>query len=135
MSQSTHMLKKIIVTLLFMATSACWAADTYDLATNELTIQKVLANGVVYTNVVITVGADVQVQGGTPNGSLDIYDVATQKLFIPAVMVGGVTYTNVSISIGQILRVGGIASDGDASTDSAAANSSSVLVTSFISVN
>ena len=133
------MLKKLILTLTLVMTNTCWAVDSYNPSKNELTIQRVLAGGVVYTNVVITVGTVSQVYGGTPNGSMDIYNSATGELSIPSVLFDGKTYTNLVITIGKLISVGGIDPTGDSSsggtpTDSTT-NSSSVLVTTFISIN
>ncbi|WP_322993921.1 hypothetical protein [Limnohabitans sp.] len=129
------MLKKIIITLLLSISSVAWAADTYNSATNELTINSVLYDNKIYTNVIIKVGSYVQINGGAPNGSMDIYNSETQRLFIPSVISNGLTYTNVVVSVGRILFVGGITPFDGTTTDPVTANSSSVLVTSFISIN
>ena len=142
--------KKLLVGLSLLATQACWAADTYNPATNQLTIQSVSAGGTVYNDVVVTVGGIIRLDGGAPSGSVDIYDPATNQLSIPTVLVNGTTYTNVVISVGQIVSVGagssnggssgggssgGGSTSGGATTDAATTNSSSVLVTTFIAIN
>lgn len=139
------MLKKLLIGLLLLTAQACWAADTYDPANNQLTIQSVSAGGTVYNDVVVTVGGIVRLDGGTPSGSFDIYDFATNQLSIPSVLVNGTTYTNVVISVGQIVSVGagfsnggssgGGSSGGSSTTEAATTNSSSVLVTTFIAIN
>jgi proprotein convertase subtilisin/kexin type 2 len=128
-------LVKLMALILLAFSSPVWAADSYNPANNELTIESVLVEDTVYTNVVITVGAVLQVNGGASNGSMDIYNAPTNQLSIPSVFVNGTNYTNVVISVGQVLRVGGAAPYNGSSTDSATTNSSSVLVTTFISIN
>ena len=139
------MLKKLLIGLSLLTSQACWAADTYNPANNQLTIQSVNAGGTVYNDVVVTVGGIVRLDGGTPSGSVDIYDFATNQLSIPSVLVNGTTYTNVVISVGQIVSVGAGSSNGGSSgggstgggstTDAGTTNSSSVLVTTFIAIN
>jgi len=85
------MLKKILLILVLLASGASWAADTYNPASNQLTIQSVSAGGTVYNDVVVTVGGIVRLDGGAPSGSVDIYDAATNQLSIPSVIVNGTT--------------------------------------------
>ena len=144
-TESLKMLKKLLFGLSLLTAQVCWAADTYDPATNQLTIQSVSAGGTVYNDVVVTVGGIVRLDGGTPSGSVDIYDFASNQLLIPSVLVNGTTYTNVVISVGQIVSVGAGSSSGGSSgggstgggstTDAVTTNSSSVLVTTFIAIN
>ena len=144
------MLKITLIGTLLLMAQACWAADTYNPANNQLTIQSVSAGGTVYNDVVVTVGGIVRLDGGTPSGSVDFYDPATNQLSIPSVLVNGTTYTNVVISVGQIVSVGAGSSNGGSSgggssgggstsggstNDAATTNSSSVLVTTFIAIN
>jgi hypothetical protein len=101
------MLKKSLIGLSLLASQACWAADTYNPATNQLSIPSVNVAGTLYGNVVITVGSVVRIDAGTPAGSVDVYNPATNQLSIPSVLVNGTLYSNVVISVGQVLRVGG----------------------------
>ena len=98
---------KLIIGLLVLTIQACWAADIYDPATNQLSIPRVNVAGANYNNVVITVGTVVRIDAGLPAGEVDTYDPATNHLSVPAVIVNGQTFTNVVISVGQIISVGG----------------------------
>ena len=91
--------------------SSAWAADVYNTSNNQLSIQNVEVSGTTYSNVVVTVGAVISVQGGAPNGVIDTYNPALNQLTIPSVQVGNVTYTNVTITVGQVLSVGGVSSE------------------------
>jgi len=134
------MLKKITLFAALFVSCSCWAADTFNAVTGQLTIQSVSASGTIYNNVVITVGSVIDVRGGSPTGNIDIYDPITNQLSIPSVVANGTTYTNVVISVGQIVSVGagssnGGSAGGGSTTDATSTNSSSVLVTTFIAIN
>lgn len=139
------MFKKILIGLSLAMSQACWAADTYNPATNQLSIPSVDVSGTTYNDVVITVGGVIRIDGGTPSGSVDVYNPASNQLSIPSVNVNGQTYTNVVISVGQVVSVGAGSSGGgstsggsngdNSSTEAASTNSSSVLVTTFIAIN
>jgi len=134
------MFKKITFIAALFVSCSCWAADTFNAATGQLTIQSVSASGTIYNNVVITVGSVIDVRGGNPTGNIDIYDPITNQLSIPSVVANGTTYTNVVISVGQIVSVGAGSSNGGpvvggSTTDTVSTNSSSVVVTTFIAIN
>lgn len=64
------MFKKILVGLSLVMSHLCWATDTYNPANNQLTIPSVDVSGVIYNNVVITVGNVISVGSITqPNSS------------------------------------------------------------------
>jgi hypothetical protein len=100
------MLKKLLFGLSLLTAQACWATDTYNPATNHLSIPSVDVTGTTYNDVVITVGGVIRIDGGTPSGSVDVYNPASNQLSIPSVNVNGQTYTNVVISVGQVVSVG-----------------------------
>jgi hypothetical protein len=83
------------------------AADSYDIARNQLTIPAVLVEETLYSNVVITVGNVVHIGGGAPQTAYDTYFPQVNQISIPSVVAGGVTYTNVIASVGTVLKVGG----------------------------
>ena len=83
------------------------AADSYDSATNTLTISSVAVGDTLYTNVKITVGTIVSLGSQTPTDSYDTYNSLNNQLSIPAVSVGTANYYNVVITVGNILSVGG----------------------------
>jgi len=109
------MLKRFLIGLSLLMTQACWAADTYNPANNQLTIQSVSVGGTIYNNVVITVGSVIRIDGGAPRGSVDLYDQLTNQLSIPSVAVNGTIYINVVISVGKIVSVGAGSSSGEGS--------------------
>ena len=140
------MLRRPLIGLSLLMSQACWAADSYNPATNQLSIPSVDVSGTTYNDVVITVGGVIRIDGGTPSGSVDVYNPAINQLSIPSVNVNGQTYTNVVISVGQVVSVGvgssgggsnasGSSGSNNSATDTEITNSSSVLVTTFIAIN
>lgn len=101
------MLKKILICFSIIAAQASWALDTYNPLNNQLSIPQVALGQTVYTNVLITVGQVLGVNGGVPARAFDVYDPATNQLMISTVTVGNVQYTNVLVTAGQVISVGG----------------------------
>lgn len=87
--------------------SNAFAVDSYNPATNELTIPLVYVGGTGYSNVVINVGDIVGVAGGNPSANSDSYNASNNQLTIPSVKVGSSTYTNVTITVKKIVSVDG----------------------------
>lgn len=101
-------MKKIVVILVWMCSSIdVWAADSYNLINNQLSIPAVEVNGTIYRDVVITVGDILTLRGGSPKKDIDTYDISNGQLSISSVYVGNLIYNNVQIKIGSILSVGG----------------------------
>ena len=101
-------LRRVLLTCLLIGASASASAvDTYDPATNVLTIPLVAVGSSSFANVKITVGSVVSAAGGIAAGTVDSYDAATNRLTIPAVQIGATTYTNVVITVGSLVSVGG----------------------------
>lgn len=105
-AETLKMVKKFLIGLSLLMAQVCWAADTYNPATNQLSIPSVDVSGTTYTDVLITVGNVLSVGGGDPKGSIDSYNAALNQLTIPSVTVTGKTYTNVVVTVGQVLSVG-----------------------------
>jgi hypothetical protein len=76
--------------------------DSYDPATNQLTIPSVVYGANTYNNVVITVQTLVSI--GSVSGA-DTYVGTT--LSVAAVQVGTATYNSVAVTVGQVLGVAG----------------------------
>ncbi len=104
-----HPLQLLSILLLLGGSVGAYAADTYDAATNVLTIPLVRVGNTAYTNVRITVGDLIGLGGGAAASAFDTYDTATNQLTIPSVLVGATTYTNVVITVGSLISVGGSA--------------------------
>lgn len=101
------MKSKISATLALLAlASGGSCADTYDAATQQLSIPAVLAGNTKYTNVVVVVDSVVGIFGGAAKGSYDIYDGASNTLAIPSVVAGNTSYTNVLVKIKSISSPG-----------------------------
>lgn len=109
-------MKTRIITLLALTVLAFLPvvtyADTYDAATNQLTITSITLGNTTYTNVVVTVGSLVSVGGSSPSsaatcGGADTYDIATNRLTIICIRLNNTDYTNVVITIGSLVSVGG----------------------------
>ena len=90
---------KYFITLLFLSANV-FAANTYNPATNTLTMDAVIVGGTQYNNVainltgykIISVGSSSPI---TSNTIVDSYDPTSNTLSIPYVMVGNTIYTNV----------------------------------------
>ena len=93
------------ISLSLSGLSLAHAADSYD--GQYLTIPRVAVGNTIYTDVVITVGSIVGVEGVPPAANFDTYDSATGLLSIPAVQAFGSTYNNVTITVGSVISVGG----------------------------
>jgi hypothetical protein len=105
-----HQVRSIILILLcLVGTAEAYGSDTYNSATNQLTIPSVIIGSATYSNMVVTVGGVVTVAGGTPSGIQDVYNPATNQLTIPSVLVGSTTYTNVTITVGSLISIGSVA--------------------------
>jgi len=101
---------KVIAVLgsLVFSTSS-FAADTYSLTSNILTIPLVKVNSAYYANVQITVGDVLSVGSKDPSApAYDTYNATNNQLNIPEVLVGGTSYYKVTITLGNVLGVGAI---------------------------
>jgi hypothetical protein len=110
LSRGRRWSKLLLVSWLVGGSLAAHAFDTYDPATQILTIPMVMVGGTAYLNVQVSVTPlDVQsVGGGTPMlAAADTYDGAV--LTIPAVQVGNTVYANVLVAVGlpNVRGVGG----------------------------
>jgi len=94
----------LVCTTLFAA--GVFAADTYDSATNVLTIPLVKVGDSLYQDVKITVGTVVSVGAGPGADTFDTYNASNGQLSIPVVNVGGTLYYDVVITLGDIKSVG-----------------------------
>jgi hypothetical protein len=83
-----------------------FAADTYDSATNVLSIPLVKVGGSMYQDVKITVGTVVSLGSGPSADTFDTYNSSNGQLSIPVVNVGGTIYYDVVITVGEIRSVG-----------------------------
>jgi hypothetical protein len=94
--------------------TAAASADTYDAASNQLSMSKVQVGATVYTNVVVQLGT-FEVLGVGSHALLpgvDMYDPATQRLTLAGVQVGAAAYGNVLLALRgdfSVLSVGGLA--------------------------
>jgi hypothetical protein len=107
LTRSQKGLKLILILFSFYFIRECWAADTYNPVSNQLAIPSVDVSGILYNNVLITVGNVVSIGGGSPSSTHDSYNPKLNQLHIPSVQVGSETYTNVVITVGKVLSVGG----------------------------
>ena len=86
--------------------AAAQAADTYN--GTELSIPALMIGAGLYTNVVVTPGTILSVQGGAPADTVDRYDPLTDQLTIPSVVYGATTYHNVTIKVNSLVTVGAV---------------------------
>ena len=101
------MLRPLSVLLCATLVSFCVAAaDTYDAATNVLSIPLVKVGDSLYQDVKVTVGSVVSVGAGPNPDTFDTYNASNGQLSIPVVNVGGALYYDVVITLGSITGVG-----------------------------
>ena len=84
---------------LFLA-SAAYAADSFDVSTNRLTLGAVQLSGTNYSNVVVDIASYtvLGVDGGTTNG-ISSFNPTNNQLTLGSVTVQGTTYTNARVII------------------------------------
>jgi hypothetical protein len=83
-----------------------FAADTYDSATNVLSIPLVKVGDSLYQDVKVTIGTVVSVGSGPSADTFDTYNSSNGQLSIPVVNVGGSVYYDVVITLGGVTSVG-----------------------------
>jgi len=101
------MSKYLVICFLLLFGMNAWSADTYNTATNQLTIPMVRVGTENYTNVVITVDQVVSVGTNPTPYAVDIYKSDFNQLIIPVVNVGSETYNNVVVTVERIISIGG----------------------------
>ena len=100
-------LKFAVCLVLLAGNVSSHAADTFDAATNILSISLVKAGDTFYADVKIKLGDVISLGSQTGAvGTYDTYDSSNRQLWIPEVGVGSKTYYNVVITVGDILFVG-----------------------------
>lgn len=115
-------LSKLLYAFTLMVCTTGYAADSFDPATQLLTISSVVVGDKIYSNVKIEVGGVISVGGNSTDGvsvapsanAIDTFDIATGHLSIASVSALGQTYYNVVITIGAVQSVG---SEADKSTE------------------
>lgn len=102
-----YFLKFVVCFVLFAGSVSSYASDTYDAATNTVSISLVKVSETFYANVRITLGSVIDVGSqAAANGTYDTYNALNNQLSIPEVVVGSTTYYNVVITVGNVLSVG-----------------------------
>lgn len=87
-------------------------ADSYDFATNRLTVSSLTLGNYIFNDVDITVGSLVSVGGSAPAQDLacgdgaDTYDFLTNQLTIDCITLMDTSYTKVVVTVGAVAGVG-----------------------------
>ena len=98
---------KFVACFVLLAGNSSYAADTYDAATNTVSIALVKVSDTFYANVKVTLGSVVAIGSqAAADGTYDTYNLLNNQLTIPEVVVGGNSYYNVVITVGGVLSVG-----------------------------
>jgi uncharacterized repeat protein (TIGR03803 family) len=93
--------------LYLVGIAAVCEADTYDIASKQLTMPSLVIGGARYSDVIVVVGKIVSGPTGTsPNGSDDSYDPETNQLTIQTVTVCGSTYYNAVVTVARLVSIG-----------------------------
>jgi uncharacterized repeat protein (TIGR03803 family) len=105
-----HFARPLVIGLLtLVGAAAASAADTYNLATRQLTMSSVVIGGATYSNMIVTVGDVISGPSGTSaNGNQDSYDPSTNRLTIQTVTSSSTTYHNVIATVAALVSIGGV---------------------------
>lgn len=114
-------LSKFLCACTLLASASVHASDTYDSASNILTIPNVIVGDTIYQNVSVEVASVVSVGGNSADGApsasaIDSFNLSTGQLTIPSVNALGQIYYNVVITIGAVRSVGGVVEGTNANT-------------------
>ena len=83
--------------------------DTYTPVNGELSIAQAAVGSVIYSNMVVRVGAIVTPpSGAAPSGDGDTYDPVSNELTIPAVAVGEDLYFTVVVKVAGLVSIGSV---------------------------
>lgn len=88
-----------------------YAADTYNVATKQLTSPELVYGNATFWNVVLTPGKVLGIGGGAARGYWDAYAYILPtgfELLVPTVTAGATTVTNVTATIASMSSVGSI---------------------------
>jgi uncharacterized repeat protein (TIGR03803 family) len=97
----------VIVLALLIGAPAVYGADTYNIATRQLTIPSIVIGYATYSDMVVTVGTIVSgPSGNTALGSVDTYNPGNNQLTVQTVTVGAATFHNVVITVSGLLSIG-----------------------------
>lgn len=104
---------KMFALAIFILFPVLTCADTYNFATNQLTISSLTLGNYRFNDVGITVGSLVSVGSSSPAQNLacgegvDTYDFLTNQLTIDCITLMDTSYTQVVITVGGVSSVGG----------------------------
>ena len=115
-------INKLLITITLVCFSiAANSADTFDEATGQLIIPKVVAaDGTLITTSflgidlrvtvkeVLAVGNNYPLSSRSLNPKPDFYDLQLGRLLIPQVIVGDTIYEDIIITIDQVVSIGGV---------------------------
>jgi hypothetical protein len=105
-------MKKILILLLLLSSTASWGVDIYSPNENTLYIPIVKVSSRYYKDVVVSVKEVISVNVIASTSAIDTFDSIRNELTIPLVLVGTTAYTNVVITIANVNSVGGESSSG-----------------------
>jgi uncharacterized repeat protein (TIGR03803 family) len=104
-----HFARPLVACLLTLIGAAASAADTYDLATRQLTLSSVVIGGATYSNMIVTVGDVISgPSGSSANGNQDSYDPSSNRLTIQTVTANSTAYYNVVATVAALVSIGGV---------------------------
>jgi hypothetical protein len=78
-------------------------ADSYDVATSELTINRISVGGKRYCRVVVTLGDVLSVGAAPPQGNEASFNSASGQITLPVVRAGGVLHYNMVVTMRSLL--------------------------------
>lgn len=106
------MFGRMLILAVFFLFPVLAYADSYDFATNQLTVSSLTLGNIKFNNVIITAGSLVSVGGSASaqnaecGEGADTYDLLTNQLTIDCLTLLDTSYTNVVITIGSIVSEG-----------------------------
>ncbi|OYT92919.1 MAG: hypothetical protein CFE43_06495 [Burkholderiales bacterium PBB3] len=82
------------------------AADAFDPATGQLTIDAIVLDATLYRAVVVVPASVISFSNAPPTVSADSFDGATGRLTLRSVSVGGTAYSDVVLTVATVVSVG-----------------------------
>lgn len=110
---------RVLAAVLFsLGAGAAGAVDSFDSASNLLTLDAVVMNGATYRNVAATVNSYALLSVGGGAAGQDSFDPVSNTLVLGTVAYQGTTYTNVTVKINSytLLSVAGATTAGTVAT-------------------
>ena len=83
-----------------------FAADSFDAATGQVTVEVIVVGDTLYRNLVLVPGALISYSSGPVTSQNDVFDINTGRLTLRALSFAGALYSDVVITVERVVSVG-----------------------------